>query len=182
MREDATLAWERLHVHAEAAIVWYFGSVVTHVCLLAYMMYGAGNRGAYVQAFNVLMSVCLVLTFCAQSGVWHFGHRIKQYAVYKITLVAKILPCMVALVLASIAPTDEMPFGSYVHFIAVLAAIVFTAATITMIMPVAIPREAQRGLLPIVGKAFIFTIRVMDASTEISFVQVLEALVRLLSL
>ena len=130
----------------------------------------------------MLISVCLMLTVCAQSGVWHHGHRVKQWVVYKLALAATMLPFMTALVLGSVAPPDQIPFGSYLHFVAVFAATLFTSISMGKIMPVAIPHEPQRSLLPIAGKALIFTIRVVDTCTDISFVRVLVALVRLLSL
>ena len=182
MSERAVDGWETLHVQAEAAIVWFFGSAAMTVCLLAYMLYGTRHASMYKIALTVLISVCLLTTFVTKSVVWHLGHRFKQTVAYKPTLAATMLPFACVAVIGNLAPIDEIPFGAPLHFDAVLAVTKFGFAAMSLVMPVAVPRQPNKTLLPLAGKALVITVRMMDACTDLSFVRVLEDLVRLYAL
>lgn len=178
MTPGALDAWEKTHEQTEAAIIIWFLFVVAGTGLYAYLFVGAPAVGTYAYVFRVSAGLCTVNQGITGLGVWRYGQPYLDTLVYKLCapLVTPSLMCL--MIVGFVCPVESVPFGSTLHFTAVLALLVWTINCIIPLVPLVLPSEPCRRLVSVVFPSLMSTVRAVDGCTDLSFLRVLGQQVR----
>lgn len=179
MSPDALATWETLHVQAEAAIVWYFTAEVASLSLYVYtLVYGAPTKGDYVNVFRVPLVVSIVITGFLLCCVWRLGQQFLKTVAFKAKFPVVFLTFLCLIVFGYICPGGAQPFGTSLHFTAVLVVHVFVVNCTIWLLPFTLPPEPHKDLVSLGFKSLMITLRTIDTCTDLSYLHVLEFLVR----
>lgn len=93
--------------------------------------------------------------------------------VFKIAAPPTVFCFTCFMIVGCLCPKESVPFGSFLHFIAVLALLICSLTYAVTLLPVVIPAEQFRGLLAPVVASLMASLRQVDACTDLSFLRVL---------
>ena len=174
MRERAVEVWEKLHVQTEAAIVMWFTLSLVSIVLYAYLLVAGTPRGGmYTYIFRAPLCVCCLQQSFNSCGVWRYGQSFMDTFVFKIAVPPTVFCFICFMVVGCLCPKESVPFGSFLHFIAVLALLICSLTYAVTLLPVVIPAERFRGLLAPAVASLMASLRQVDACTDLSFLRVL---------
>ena len=130
MREEAFSTWETFQVSPAHAMLYFFGSMITLLCGLCYLL----SAICYLQVFGVPFTrysftvphiITITFTFCYLVSIWRMGPVAARSKLYIYSLLVSWTCSSANFAVCFLRPLGNIPFESLTHFVVVVGVIIF---------------------------------------------------------
>lgn len=173
MREEAFADWATFHVSTAYAMGFFFISTTTLIGGLSYFQLNGIPFTRYYMSIPCAITISITSGYLA--AIWRYGPFVAASWPYMITLPIVWTTWSVTFSLGFLGPLENIPFGSFIHFLLVVGLCLFTGnlANKSGMLFMDHPAEPRNSMYKQLFGSAVSTVRLIDNFTDMSFVRII---------